>query len=151
MIPVLRRSAGALALAILVGGAAHAPALAQDERPDLQIEIVGLDPNDPTRVRVRVTNVGKWWADHTTATVETTAPTRGNKVEEDVLDLDPKQQPQGPTDYKYEFTYRLAAACRPGVKVKDNLSTAVTFNGNTEANGDRFSSGAHQPWQPSWG
>jgi hypothetical protein len=80
-----------------------------------------------------VTNVGKWWADHTTATVETIAPTRGNKVEEDVLDLDPRQQPQGPTDYKYEFDYRLAAACQPGLKVKASLSTAVTFNGNKEA------------------
>jgi hypothetical protein len=132
---LLRRAAGALALAILAGGYAHAPALAQDERPDLKIEVVGLDPNDPRTVRIVVTNVGEWWADHTTATVETVAPAPGNRLQEDVLDLDPKQQPQGPTDYKYPFTYTLAAACggQP-VTVRATLSAAKTFNGNAETN-----------------
>ncbi len=128
-----RLAAAVLALVLLAGGPAPAPALAQNERPDLAIELVGLSPNNPREVRLRVRNVGQWWADATSATVETTAPTAGNKETTKVPDLDPKQQPQGPTPDVFEFTYKLAADC-DGHAVKASLAAAKTFNGNTEAN-----------------
>jgi hypothetical protein len=131
----LRRGAGALALVLLAGGQVHGPALAQGERPDLKIEVVGLKPNSQREVLVRVTNVGQWWADRTTATVEAVPATAGAKVTEQVPDLGPEGDPE--TASRHEFTFDLAAPCGgQKVEVKAVLSAAKTFNGNTEANAD---------------
>ncbi len=126
-----RRLAAALALVLLAGSPAPAPALAQNERPDLAIEVLGLKPGSQREVLLRVTNVGQWWADRTSATVETVAPTAGNQKSEQVPDLGPKGDKE--TASEFEFTYTLAADC-DGHEIKASLKAAKTFNGNTETN-----------------
>ncbi len=128
-----RRGAASAALALLqlLGGPSPTPALAQNERPDLAIEVLGLKAGSLREVRVRVTNVGQWWADRTSATVETVAPTAGNQDTEPVPDTGPKGDKE--TASEYEFTYTLAADC-DGHEVKASLKPAKTFNGNTESN-----------------
>ncbi len=128
---LVRRSAGALALVLLVGGPGPAPAFAQNERPDLAIEVLGLKAGSLREVRVRVTNVGQWWADRTSATVETVAPTAGNQDTEQIPDTGPKGDKE--TASEYEFIYKLAADC-DGHTVKASLKPAKTFNGNLESN-----------------
>jgi hypothetical protein len=130
---LLQRSVAALALVLLTIGPASAPAFAQNERPDLAIEVLGLKAGSQREVRLRVTNVGEWWADETTAVVETVAPAAGNKVTVKIPDLDPKQQPPLPTPYQFEFSYTLPADCA-GHVVKADLAAAATWNKNKETN-----------------
>jgi hypothetical protein len=125
-----RRGAAALALMLLAGGQVHGPALAQDERPDLQIEVVGLKPGSQREVLVRVTNISTWWSQPAVATVEMVAPAAGNKVTTDVPDLNTKAE--APLPHQFEFTYALAADCKPGFKVKASLSAGANYEGVKE-------------------
>jgi hypothetical protein len=112
-------SAAALALAVLAGSVSPALASDADERPHLKVELVGLPiPASQRNVKVRVTNVTKWWADETTLTVETVAPTAGNPTTFKVENLDPGQSAT--------FTYTLAAPC-DGQTVKARIKPPMNY------------------------
>jgi hypothetical protein len=124
--------AGVLGVMTVLSGAARpAPALADGERPDLEITLIGLNPKNSSEVIFRVANVGDWWADQTTVTVETVSPAPGNRVTLDVPDLNPKRVNDPKTLNTVDVVYTLAAPCN-GHEVQATLVTARTFNGNEE-------------------
>src|SRR6266540_3734511 len=96
-----------LALALLAGGPAGARA--EDESPDLQVELLRTDggplplSDGQQELQVRITNVSVWWATETALRVETVSPEAGNVLEIAVENLDPGQS--------VTYPYTLAAAC----------------------------------------
>ena len=104
MIRTLSRGLAALVLALFAEGYVSERAMAEDERPDLKIELVGLPLSGSQReVKIKITNVSKWWSDETKLTVETTPAAAGPARTEKVENLDPGQS--------VTFSYTLAAAC----------------------------------------
>jgi hypothetical protein len=94
--------AALLALSTVVA-ALPTPALADDEDPDLKIEVAGL-ASDQKTVRFVVTNVGKEKAPATKATVETLSPGAANEKTFEIPSLAKRGG-------KHEFAYTLAAPC----------------------------------------
>jgi hypothetical protein len=115
----------ALALVLLVAGATSARAQTQDERADLRIDLIGLPLGRGDQVvQVRITNASEWWADATTARVQTIAPGAGHVLDIDVENLDPGQT--------VVYTYALAAPCDAHV-VKAEVAAAKNYAGVAEA------------------
>jgi hypothetical protein len=102
----------------------------EDEQPDLQIEVVGLNPGSQRDVLVRVTNVSAWWSDRTVVTVETIAPTPGQVATVDVPDLNTMDE--APLPHVFEFTYTLADDCNRHV-VKASVSAGTNYEGVYES------------------
>ena len=135
MTPMRAMAALIVLLLLLVPVATPAPVgyADEDERPDLQIEVVGLQSGSQRDVVVRVTNISAWWSDRTTATVETLAPTAGGAQTFDIPDLNTADE--APLPDTYEFTYTLAHDCNGDV-VKASLSSGTNYEGVEEANLD---------------
>jgi hypothetical protein len=124
MIRPLAGFALALALLTISGGRTGQPVFADGEQPDLNIELVGLKAGSQRVVQLRVTNVSAWWADETTARVETLSPSAGNVVDNiKVLELDPQQS--------RVIEYTLAADCAEHV-VKAMVRAAKNYAGVPE-------------------
>src|SRR5215212_6487727 len=117
--------ASILASAILLFTWRSGVALAAEE-PDLRLELVGLQPNSKRVVELRVTNVSDWWAQPTTARVETVKPTAGN-VQDNITveELDPKKS--------RIITYTLAADC-DGHEITAMVRPAKNYADVPEAN-----------------
>jgi hypothetical protein len=121
-----RLLAVALAAGLLAGTQAPARAMEDGERPDLKVEFVGLPLSATQRdVQIRVTNVSAWWADQTTARIQTVSPQAGNVVDLAVENLDPGQSTT--------LTYTLGAACT-GQVVKVEVAAAKNYAGVPESN-----------------
>jgi hypothetical protein len=122
MMRFLKRGGLALAAFLLVGTQTTGPVAADGELTELQIELVGLPLSASQRdVQVRVTNISKWWAQPTTARMETLKPSAGNVVDDIAIpNLDPGQS--------YDFNYKLDAACN-GHEVKAAVSPAQNYAG----------------------
>jgi hypothetical protein len=119
-----------LLLALFVASAALPPvSRADDEQPDLQIEVVGLKAGSKRDVVVRVTNISIWWSDRTVARVEVVAPNPGQVRSFDVPDMNTKDE--APLPHVFEFTYTLAEDCN-GHVVKATLSAGSNYEGVKE-------------------
>ncbi len=132
----MRAMAALMMLLLLLAPVAMLPAVSQaddDERPDLQIEVVGLQAGSQRDVVVRVTNISAWWSDRTVATVETLSPSAGGVQTFDIPDLNTADE--APLPDTYEFTYALANDCNGDV-VKATLSSGTNYEGVEEANLD---------------
>jgi hypothetical protein len=116
-------------MTVLVGSGRADPG----EEPDLHVEIVGLKPGSKREVVVRVTNGSDWWSEATRLTVETVAPTPGQKRTLDVPDLNPANDPSSPN--QADLVYTLAADC-DGQVVKASLSAGKNYMGEKEINLD---------------
>jgi hypothetical protein len=101
----------------------------EDERPDLQIEVVGLQPGSRRDVLVRVTNISDWWSDRTVATVVTMLPVRGQERTYQIPDLNTREE--APLPHVFEFTYTLAADCN-GHVVRASVSAGANYEGAKE-------------------
>jgi len=102
----------------------------EDERPDLQIEVVGLQPGSRRDVLVRVTNISEWWSDRTVATVTTTSPARAQEPPPyQIMDLNTREE--APLPHVFEFTYTLTEDCN-GHVVKASLSAGANYEGVKE-------------------
>jgi hypothetical protein len=114
-----------LCLALLVQSDAIVAVSADDELPDLKVEFVSLPiPSGSRDVQIRITNISDWWADETSARVETTAPQAGNVVTGiKIENLDPGQSTL--------VKYTLAAGCN-GHKVKVVVAAAKNYAGLPE-------------------
>ncbi|MBH0776326.1 hypothetical protein [Nocardia bovistercoris] len=124
----------ALALAPL-----PSPALAATPPPDVKIEIVGLDPNDNSKVLLRATNVGPSWSQNTSVQLETIPPQAGATVTLPVDNLNVPGSPDYNKNDRYydevdDIVYSLKAPCLPGVKVRATLATAKAYDGTPETN-----------------
>jgi hypothetical protein len=118
------RTATAAMLALAVALSTTPIVRAADERPDLQLELIGLPLARATRdVQVRVTNVSVWWATGSKLNMETVSPTAGNVKQFDVGNLDPGQS--------VTLRYTLAADCNGDV-VKANVTPARNYAGVAE-------------------
>jgi len=117
----------ALALAILVSGYTAERTLAEDELPDLKVELVGLPLAGSQReIQVKVTNVGESWSDETQLSVETSTPTTSSVRNESIENLDPGQS--------VTFSYALASACGASqVKIRAELSAGKNSEGALES------------------
>ncbi|MFE6923353.1 hypothetical protein ACFVAV_20150 [Nocardia sp. NPDC057663] len=116
-----------------------APALAATPAPDVKIEIVGLDPNDKSKVILRATNVGPSWSQNTSVKVEAIPPEAGAPVTLPVNNLNVPGSPDYNKNDQYydevdDVVYSLKAACQPGVKVRATLETAKAYDGTPETN-----------------
>lgn len=125
-----------LALASLI---TPAPALAGTPVPDAKIDIVGLDPNNQSRVIIRVTNVGPSWTQNNSVKVEAIPSEAGAAATLPVDNLNVPGSPDYNKDDKYydeidEVVFSLKAACKPGVKVRATLTTAKAYDGTPEKN-----------------
>jgi hypothetical protein len=113
-------------LAALALGPAPAPAHADDEYADLQVELLGLPvTGDQQTLQVRVTNVSAWWAAPTTLHVETLTPQAPYPADFAVENLDPGQSA--------EFTYAMGEYCY-GQVVKAVVAAASNYAGVPEVN-----------------
>ncbi|MEJ3654131.1 hypothetical protein WEH80_14290 [Actinomycetes bacterium KLBMP 9759] len=118
---------------------AATPALADTPPPDVKIEIVGLDQTDKSKVIIRATNVGPSWSQNTTVQIEAIPPDGGAPLTRPVSDLNvPGTADYNKNDQYFDeiddVVYTLAAACRPGVKVRATLATAKAYDGTPETN-----------------
>jgi hypothetical protein len=123
-VPLL--SAAILALPLLTS---QAPVwAAEDERPDLKLELVNAPiPVGARELQLRVSNVSAWWADVTTLHVETRSRTSGNAQDIRIENLDPGQSTV--------LTFTLAAGCS-GHIVRAELAPASDYEGKQETNLD---------------
>src|SRR6266508_4132170 len=86
------RVAAVVALASLSAAYASRSVLAEDELPDLKVELGGLPLAGAQReLQVKVTNVSTWWADETRLRVTASPPTAGPTLDQTVENLDPGQ------------------------------------------------------------
>ena len=135
-------SATIVSLGVLLGTHTPVRAMDADERPDLTIELVDIPvPSGQREVHFRITNQSVWWADETTAHVETVAPTAGNPADLFVENLDPGQSTL--------VSYTLAAGC-DGQVVRAEVAAAGNYAGVKEANltNNRVQGAACEPSQP---
>ena len=129
----MRTYAALLTLLGALAGLPGASRAAEGVPPDLEVTYVGPNPNNRGEMLFRVTNVGPWWVAETTATVEVVTGARSPNLTIRVPDLDPKQEPQGPTPSTVEFTYPLRCS-QSGYRVKVTLSAAKDWAGDEETN-----------------
>ncbi len=127
MIHTLSRSLAALVMAIFAGGFASVRVLAEDERPDLKIELVGLPLSGTQReVQVKITNVSVWWSDETRLLVVPSPATAGSPLDRVVENLDPGQSST--------FRYTLAVACDGReVRIRAEVSAGKNYEGVPES------------------
>ncbi len=101
---LLSRSAAVFALVLFSSGLAHRPVQGEGQGPDLTIEMRGPEvTGNPRDVRVIIANDGDSWAWPSRVRIETTAPTQGNVLEQDLEDLEVGQSTT--------VTYTLAEPC----------------------------------------
>jgi hypothetical protein len=120
------RGIAALALLTLAGGPGSARA--EDERPDLEVEFLGLPLADTdTEVQIQITNISEWWADETSARVATVAPADPPTFVPDtfVENLDPGQSTI--------ITYTLPGPCS-GYVIEVIVAPAKNYEGVPESN-----------------
>jgi hypothetical protein len=119
-------SATVLALPLLVN--AHGRAwTADDERPDLKVELVNFPIAVGEReVQLRVTKVSAWWADATTMYIETVSPA-GTGQDVRIENLDPGQSAT--------LSYTLAGGC-DGQVLRAEVAVARNYEGMKESNLD---------------